>query len=214
MKISIATIFSRIFFLTGLLSATYLIGGFFKFADVVINTPKPDETLYADAIVSLTGGSRLRLTEGVKLLELGHGKRLLISGVYKDATQEEIRVVTGGSKELFDCCIDLGRVATDTIGNAEEVRDWVDKNKFKSIILITDNYHMPRSILEIKNASPDLIIKQYSIKAGSFIAKKWWEDEIELKGLLNEYSKYVAAQLRLKFNFNPKKDLNQQNGEK
>ena len=214
MKISIATIFSRIFFIAGLLGATYLIGGFFKFADIVINSPKPDDTIYADAIVSLTGGSKQRLTEGVKLLELEHGNRLLISGVYKNATQEEIRIVTGGSKELFDCCVDLGREATDTIGNAQEVREWVEKYKFKSIILITDNYHMPRSVLEIKNENPDLIIKQYSIKAGSYIAKKWWEDEIEFKGLLNEYSKYVAAQLRLMLKFNPKNDINKTNGEK
>ena len=72
MKISIATIFSRIFFITGLLSATYLIGGFFKFADLVINSPKPDETLYTDAIVSLTGGSRQRRTEGVKPVSYTH----------------------------------------------------------------------------------------------------------------------------------------------
>lgn len=204
MNIRIATIFSRIFFLGGLGAGIYLIGGFFHFADMVIDAKTPKDIAPADAIVSLTGGSRARLTEGVKLLELKKGKRLLISGVFKNATQEEIRFVTGGSKDLFACCIDLGREATDTIGNAAEVRDWVNKNNIKSIILITDNYHMPRSILEIKNAKPDLQITQYSVVAGSYIAKKWWEDEVEFKGLVNEYSKYVAAQLRLKLGFNPK----------
>ena len=51
-------------------------------------------------------------------------------------------------------------------------------------------------------------------RQGSYIAKKWWEDEIEFKGLLNEYSKYVAAQLRLMLKFNPKNDINKTNGEK
>jgi uncharacterized SAM-binding protein YcdF (DUF218 family) len=197
MQRGIATLISRLFFIIGFAVTIWFVGGFFKFSDLVINTQTPNQVQNADAIVSLTGGSRNRLTEGVKLLELNKGRKLLISGVFKKATIEEIRIVTGGSRELFACCIDLGRQAIDTIGNAEEVKQWVNENNFNSIILITDNYHMPRSLLEISNANQGLEIIPYGVKSGAYIAKRWWEDDVAIRGLFNEYLKFRTAQIRL-----------------
>ena len=50
---------------------------------------------------------------------------------------------------LFGCCVDLGRESVDTRSNAEEVARWVDKRKFRSVRLVTTDWHMPRARFEI-----------------------------------------------------------------
>lgn len=204
MKTRPATIVSRLFFLLGLGFSIWLVGGFFRFADEAINKPPPLYSNKADGIVSLTGGSKARLTEGVKLLEMGNGKKLLISGVFKDATIEDVRAISGGSKALFKCCIELGRKAHDTIGNADEISEWVEANNYKSIIIITDNYHIKRSMLEISHRVKNVKLIEHAVKAPPYIDKKWWEDEKTLRGLLNEYAKFRIAQLRFLLGFDPR----------
>ncbi|MBN8649691.1 MAG: YdcF family protein [Caulobacterales bacterium] len=204
MKLRAATITSRAFFLIGLGLAIWLVGGFFRFADNVVNMKTPEYTIQADGIVSLTGGSKGRLTEGVKLLEMKRGKSLLISGVYQGASTEEIRAISGGSRALYECCIKLGRAARDTIGNAEEIYDWAKANNYKTILVVTDNYHIERSMLEISNRLKDVKIIPHAVKASPYIDKKWWESEKALKGLLNEYAKLRAAQFRLLLGFDPR----------
>ncbi len=194
---TISTILSRLFFIGGLILGALLIGGFFKFADESVKSQKHADNLSADGIVSLTGGSRNRLTEAVKLLERGAGKKLLISGVFKGATAEELRQVSGGSRQIYDCCVDIGRKAHDTIGNAVEIEEWVKKNNYKSIILVTDSYHMPRSKLEASNKIKNLKIIPYPVRVAPYDDPNWWENEKVLRGLINEYSKFRMAQLRI-----------------
>lgn len=204
MKISIASIFSRIFFLLGLIIAIFIVGGFFKFAEQAIAAKPPENIAPKDAIVALTGGSAERLKAGIALLERHKGKRLLISGVFKDARPEEVRLVSGGSRALYACCVDLGKVATDTIGNAAEIKEWVKTNHYKSLIIVTDNYHMPRSLLEISNSLDGVELVPYPTKSSPFIDRYWWQDEKAVRGLALEYSKYLAAQIRLKLGIEPK----------
>lgn len=196
MKVRAATITSRLFFIIGLGLSIWIIGGFFRYADKVVNMQKSQYNYSADGIVSLTGGSKSRLTEGVKLLEMKKGKGLLISGVFKGATIEEVRAISGGSRALYDCCVTLGREAFDTIGNAHEIYNWAKKNNYKSLIIITDNYHIERSMLEISNRTENIKLIAHPVKAPPYIDKKWWEDEKALKGLINEYAKLRAAQVR------------------
>jgi uncharacterized SAM-binding protein YcdF (DUF218 family) len=67
----------------------------------------------------LTGASNLRLEAATKLLEAGKGKRLLISGVNREATRADVLSVTKAVKPIYDCCVDLGFAAANTIGNAK-----------------------------------------------------------------------------------------------
>lgn len=205
MKFRVATLTSRIFFVIGLLATIWLVGGFFKFADNVINMKNPQNIPIADGIVSLTGGSKNRLTEGVKLLEMKKAKGLLISGVFAGATIEEVRALSGGSSALYQCCVTLGKNARDTIGNAEEIFHWAQKNNYKSLIIITDNYHIERSMLEISHRVNNVKLYAYAVKAPPFIDKNWWEDEKALKGLINEYAKLKAAQIRFMLGLDPRK---------
>ena len=61
------------------------------------------------------------------------------------------------SRDLFDCCVDLGYQALDTAGNARETRDWArEHNITRSLIVVTSNYHMPRALAELSAALPDV----------------------------------------------------------
>ena len=48
--------------------------------------------------------------------------------------------------------------ATSTMGNAIETADWIKKSGFNSIILVTANYHMPRSLMLFRHIMPEIRI--------------------------------------------------------
>lgn len=74
----------------------------------------------ADAIVVLTGGEH-RLAEGMRLFAEGSARRLLVSGVNRSTSRDDVRRIAGLAPELFDCCIDIGYGALDTIGDRKSV---------------------------------------------------------------------------------------------
>ena len=155
-----------------------------------------DEPQAADGIVVLTGGEE-RLPAGVKLLAEHKGNRLLISGVHHETTREELLERVGGDASLFTCCVDLGRSAGNTIGNAGETAAWAAENKYASIIVVTANYHMPRTLLELQAASPDIHFVPYPVFPEGVQLKHWWSDPRTTGVLIGEYGKYLAAVVRV-----------------
>jgi len=170
----------------------WLIGLLF-FADRVIDsTPAGEPEQPADAIVVLTGASDKRLKEGMKLLELRKGQRLFISGVNRDVKRPELLDVTQGSKRLFECCVDLGYEAENTVGNAREIADWARGHDFYTLIVVTSDYHMPRSLLELKADMPDAHFIAYPVPSPDLDTRKWWKSPKGTRTLVVEYSKYLA----------------------
>jgi uncharacterized SAM-binding protein YcdF (DUF218 family) len=158
---------------------------------------KPPATLAkADGIVALTGGSQTRLVEALSLLEDGKAERLLISGVFAKATRAEVQRATNAPKELFECCVDLGRVARDTVGNASETADWATTNSYSDLIIVTDAWHMPRALLEIGATLPNATLRPYPVKIAPFDKRDWWKDEATLKRVFREYGKYLTVLMR------------------
>jgi len=188
-------------FLTGLgalaliVMTGFLIGGFLKFTDTVAsyNTDAmPDKSA---AIVVYTGGSS-RIEEAARLLKEGKGKRLLISGVHPKTSREALMLRSGLEPELFKCCVDIDHQAPDTHGNAVETGKWSAANGFKSLIIVTSTYHMPRSILETNRMLPDVKLIPFAVAADEFDSDRWYSDRNTLRLLLSEYSKYIATQIR------------------
>jgi uncharacterized SAM-binding protein YcdF (DUF218 family) len=172
-----------------LLAAIGYVAGFFLFVnDVTAPAPKPHR---ADAIVALTGGE-LRIDRAAALLEQGLGKRLLITGVDLSATKADLKRVAHG-KRRFDCCADLGFMAADTRGNAQETADWVLTHDYKSIIVVTANYHMPRTLIEFSTAMPNVALEPYPVEPLDVDFTHWWRDPHTLKLLNSEYAKYLAS---------------------
>ena len=95
--------------------------GLVTFADRVERSTPPLLPHRAGGIVALTGaGSNERIGAGVALLEAGKARRMLVSGVNREASREDIRTVSKAVRRLYDCCVDLGFTAADTVGNARE----------------------------------------------------------------------------------------------
>jgi uncharacterized SAM-binding protein YcdF (DUF218 family) len=188
-----STWLSRIFFIGGLISICVISAGFVWFGDHVASLKTPVSVERADGAAALTGGSDARLKTGVLLVERGTVPRLLISGVNRITTAEEVRLVAGGRAETYACCIDLGKAAVDTVGNATEVSDWVARYRVQRLILITDNYHMPRSLFEVRRANPSLTIIPYPVAVGVYADKDWWKSERATRGLALEYGKFLVA---------------------
>ncbi|WP_296746408.1 YdcF family protein [Mesorhizobium sp.] len=170
-------------------------GGFGWFADKVSHMTTPVDPAKADAIIVLTGGQS-RLDAAMDLLASGKGERLLISGVHPSASRHQLQVAMGGDKQLFSCCVDIDRAALDTIGNAEESAKWVERHAYGSIILVTNNYHMPRSLLEMGRLLHGARLEPYPVVNTNLGNGSWLTKPEALRVLLTEYSKYLLALAR------------------
>lgn len=180
--------------------------GFVLFTLNVVRLSTPS-TEKADAIVVLTG-VQSRLQEGAQLLQKGLGKRLLISGVNPQIGQSEIRELSGLDAKSFSCCVDLGYTAQNTSGNASETQTWVGANQYHSLIIVTSNYHMPRSLAELKLLMPDIRLIPHPVRSGQTNLFNLWFNPFKLRNLLTEYIKFLPSALRLGYRSftSPKKE--------
>ena len=111
-------------------------------------------------IVVLTGGIG-RIQAGIKLLSNNKDKKLLISGVGKGVSKSEILLK---DFSLYYKRVDLGYEANSTLGNAVEAKAWIKKNKLYKIILVSDNWHLPRAKLLFQAAMPEIEIVTHPVR--------------------------------------------------
>lgn len=163
------------------LFVAWLLGFGLYFSQLPRNSAKEAR---ADAIVVLTGGAG-RLEEGLALLEHGAAKRMLISGVNPVVKSGELSALTGTEQALFNCCVDLGKAALNTEGNALETAEWTLEHEVDTLILVTADYHMPRTLILFKVAMPDVMIIAHPVSG-----------EWPLLFLAKEYSKYIVTLVR------------------
>lgn len=172
-----------------------LVAGFLGFAEAVATATQPPDP-HADAIVVLTGGSA-RIDGALKLLDEGRASRLLISGVNPQVTSTDLANLVGGDvRDALACCVDLGRQAIDTVGNAAETRDWVQAHGFSSLIVVTSDYHMPRSMTELASTMPAITLIPFPVSNPDLHFSDWWRDPVTFTLLLREYGKYLVAKVR------------------
>ncbi|HET6839725.1 MAG TPA: YdcF family protein, partial [Bradyrhizobium sp.] len=138
----------------------------------------------ADGIVVLTGGSS-RVSDAMELLAGGYGKRLLISGVHPTNAASDISRSLSDNQSWLSCCVDLDRSAVNTRSNAAETRRWVQERGFKSLIVVTSNYHMPRAILELSHAMPNIQLIPFAVVGERWRDEPWWTSGATLRLLLS-----------------------------
>jgi uncharacterized SAM-binding protein YcdF (DUF218 family) len=148
----------------------------------------------ADAIVALTGGAS-RIVDAIELLAAGRGKRLLISGVHRGTTTGEIARTVPEYARLLACCVDLDHSAVNTLGNAVQTRHWVKDRGFRSLIVVTSSYHMPRTMVELAWQMPDVDLIPYPVVTEKMRSEPWWT-MASVRLLFFEYLKYIVAQVR------------------
>lgn len=161
------------------------------FSNIAVNT-----TNKADGIIVLTGG-HARLNAGLNLLKCQKGRRMLLSGVNKHLSNKSLIDALNLHDHNLIQHIDIGRYALNTAGNAFETALWVKKYNYKTIYVVTNDYHMPRSLLELKMALPDIIFYPAPIKDYKN-SKQLWQ-HLTLKQttkLLAEFLKYIRSNIK------------------
>ena len=175
--------------------ALLLAGGFFWFVWHIPN----EETILgpkADGIVVLTGGAS-RIPDAIELLAADRGHRLLITGVYRATSRQEIARLTPLYSRFFTCCVDLDRSALNTFGNAIETKRWAKEHNFNSLIVVTSNWHMPRAMVELQHQLPEAALIPYPVVSEKIKTESWLHNGEILRLLLSEYLKYLFAIVRL-----------------
>lgn len=148
------------------------------------------EPVTADAIVALTGGEG-RVATGVAVLAEGGGQRLLISGGNPEVTMDAIRAAAGAPAVLFDCCVDIGVEAANTVGNADETARWAAGHGYQRLVIVTSDFHMPRALLELKAAMPERELIPYGVAT-----PPPWSNTRAARRWLQEYLKFSAVYAR------------------
>ena len=169
--------------------------GFIVFAKG-IEREQREPAYAADGIAVLTGGTS-RIDQAMKLLAQRKAKRVLITGVYRTTTEEELKQLASQGDQYFACCVDIDKEARNTIDNATETSQWVAQHRYSSIIVVTSNYHMPRALAELGRVLPGVTLIPYAVVDNRVHLDRWWRYPGSTRLLLSEYLKYLPALGRL-----------------
>ena len=160
--------------------ATLLLVYLLGYAFFVVLLPKPADDRRTDGIVVLTGGAK-RIERGLDLVARGRADRLLISGVDRIVRPGELAAQYKTRAGLFECCVDLGRESVDTRSNGSETARWVKQKKFKTVRLVTTDWHMPRARFELsQQLGDDVAVLSDAVQSNP-----------SFRSLFTEYNKYL-----------------------
>jgi uncharacterized SAM-binding protein YcdF (DUF218 family) len=98
--------------------------------------------------VVLTGGPG-RIERGIELMRERQAERMLIAGADPSVRPADLRARLGSrAARTLRCCVDLGSESVDTRSNAEEAGRWLKRRGYRSLRLITSDWHMRRAEYE------------------------------------------------------------------
>jgi uncharacterized SAM-binding protein YcdF (DUF218 family) len=142
--------------------------------------------------VVFTGGAD-RVETGLRLVQEGRVRHLLISGV---PASTDLLMILEAHPAIFRVdpeAITLGTQARDTIGNAVETAAWLRSQSAPEPVctLIDSDFHMPRSLWELRNQlEASWLIQPCALSTSN---RPWpWR----VRFFLTEYHKMLGAILR------------------
>ncbi|MCG7361872.1 YdcF family protein [Pseudoroseomonas ludipueritiae] len=193
---------SRLWLLPGI-PALVLVAGFALFLGQ--SRTRPEMPLrHTDGIAVLTGGPE-RVEMGLRLLSDGLADHLIVSGVSRSAelgdlvrsnniamdelpgAEAEPPPVRGAPPGVATPAVTLGRLATSTRGNGQEIAAWARGKGIRSLRIVTAGYHMPRAMLELRRNLPEVALVPHPVQVAGPRASL----------LLREYAKLIGAFLGL-----------------
>jgi uncharacterized SAM-binding protein YcdF (DUF218 family) len=167
--------------------------GLVRFASAIPDTVA-DPVSHTDAIVVLTGGSE-RVATGLQLLAENKAERMFVSGVHPAVDVAKLIRLAGRPLTDFDRRVEAGHGALDTGGNAAETAAWMRQRGYRSLRLVTGNYHMPRSLFEFRIALPAVEVIPHPVFPYNVQRRTWWLRPGTAALIIGEYNKYLLASL-------------------
>ena len=150
---------------------------------------------YNNNFIVLTGGdNRVKKSLQIFFQIKSESKNLFISGVGKGFNKKTIKKLTQqnlNNERIIECCIQIEGISRNTFSNALESLKWVKSKGINSFVLLTNNYHMPRAMLEFKSIFKDIDITPYVFIDEN---KIWWKKKINY---ISEYFKYKLTYFRI-----------------
>lgn len=125
--------------------------GFVWFA---IALPLPAGSEKTDVVVVPTGGEG-RIDRGLAVLRSGWARKMLVSGVSREVKPKEFAAHYKVEPAVMACCVTLGFQSVDTRSNAVEIAGWLKANQAKSVRLVTTDWHIRRTVFEMRRVVPD-----------------------------------------------------------
>jgi uncharacterized SAM-binding protein YcdF (DUF218 family) len=166
------------------LLATLLIVWLLGFAWFAAALPQPvPANVKTDVIVVPTGGAG-RIERGLAMLRAHSAGKLFVSGVDREVRPREFAEPYKVAPGEMACCVVLGFAALDTRGNALETANWFEGGHFRSLRLVTSDWHMRRSAGELEEALPNVRLVEDAVPS-----------EPSLRTLFVEYHKLLASWL-------------------
>jgi uncharacterized SAM-binding protein YcdF (DUF218 family) len=167
--------------------------GLLGFSLWVYNLTPPALLPYADGIVVLTGGDD-RIGAALALLAAHDAPALLVSGTAPGTYLGDLTPDNAAAATRYAGEITLGHMAETTHENAAEIAAWARARHAHSLIVVTADYHMPRAMLEIRRALPQLRLTPDPVRPPA-MAEPWQFSTIRLLAL--EYSKFLVVRAGL-----------------
>jgi uncharacterized SAM-binding protein YcdF (DUF218 family) len=157
--------------------------GFVLFA-FTLGKPAPADAPATDAAIVLTGGPG-RIEHAIDVVKDHKAKRLLVAGVDPSVTKPDLARRIPASGPWLSCCVDLGSESVDTRSNAEEAGRWLARHSYKSVRLITSDWHMRRARYEFEKA----LGHKYALTTDGV------RTEPSFLTLFGEYNKYLLRRI-------------------
>jgi uncharacterized SAM-binding protein YcdF (DUF218 family) len=118
--------------------------------------PRPASGKTADAILILAGGDK-RILTGLEAFRTGLGRQLHVVGTGHSVVPASIIPGYDRLPASEQGRIHLEGWSETTLENAISAKSIVRESGYRSLILVTSDYHMPRAFLALRKAVPDSV---------------------------------------------------------
>jgi uncharacterized SAM-binding protein YcdF (DUF218 family) len=161
----------------------------------------------ADLIIVLNGRDTERSLASVDLYKQGYASLIIMAGLAKQPGTDEFWKRVGNNfneKIFFQKAVEamgvpassfrfIGHGVTSTYDEAMATREFLKKNGYKSILLVTSKWHSKRAYLTFKSALKNdgiKIVIQPS-KYDSFRPDAWWKNRDDAELVFDEYVRLI-----------------------
>lgn len=159
-----------------------------------------DKLEKADAIAVFSGDNGPRTERAVELLKEGYADYLILSGgkVYDDVTMAELMKNHAIKLGVDEDKILIDDEASTTNENADFTAEIIEEHNFKSVIVVTSDYHTRRSKLAMEKALENILIDGEKVFVSVTPSKeekfttKWWTSGNSVLMVISEYLKLAG----------------------